>query len=67
MERFSTLRAMNQNFNKVCLTITSFGQAKALHSSSASPLPISRQRYFDGNNGSDNVEFMINTVKNAQH
>lgn len=66
MERFSTLRATNQNLNKACLTPVSFGQAKVLHPSSASPLPISRQRYFDCKDGSDHVEFIIRSVKNVK-
>lgn len=67
MEKFSTLRATTQNLNKACLTAMSFEQPKLLHPSSASPLPISRQRYVDGNDGSDRVEFIIISVKNAQH
>ena len=66
MERLSILGATNQNLDKACLATMSFGQPKVLHPSSASPFPMSRQRYFDGNNESDHVDFVINGVKNAQ-
>lgn len=66
MERLFTLKATNQNLDKACLTTISFGQPKVLHPSSASPFSMSRQKYFDGNDGSDRVEFIINSVKNTQ-